>query len=88
MNQQIPTTTFIQLIKKSGVLGRTGYSSSTLYNRINEGTFCPPIALGARGVAYVEYEVQAVLRAMVAGKTKAELQILVQSLIKQRSEAA
>jgi prophage regulatory protein len=79
--------TFIRLIKKSVVLGQTGYSSSTLYNRINEGAFCPPIALGARGVAYVEYEVQAVLQAMVAGNTKYELQTLVQSLIKQRSKA-
>jgi prophage regulatory protein len=80
--------TYITLIKKAVVLGRTGYSSSTLYNRINEGTFCPPISLGARGVAYVEYEVQAILKAMVAGKSLDELQALVQSLIKQRSEAA
>lgn len=88
MNQTRPTPNFITLLKKAVVLGRTGYSSSTLYNRINEGTFCPPIALGVRGVAYVEYEVQAVLQAMVAGKSKEELQSLVQSLIKQRNAAA
>jgi prophage regulatory protein len=77
----------ISLIKIAVVLGRTGYSSSSLYNRINEGVFCPPIALGPRGVAFVESEVQTVLAAMVAGKTQDELQSLVQSLIKQRSQA-
>jgi prophage regulatory protein len=80
MTQNNPIT----LIKIAVVLGRTGYSSSSLYNRINEGVFCPPIALGPRGVAFVESEVQTVLAAMVSGKNKETIQALVKKLVEQR----
>lgn len=47
------------LIRRPVVQARTGLSRSTIYLRIAEGTFPPPISLGARAVGWVEAEVAA-----------------------------
>lgn len=76
-----------KLIRKPDVLDLLGLSSSSLYNRINEGLFTPPIPLGARAVAWPENEVLAIVSALIQEKPKAEIAELVKSLIKQRKEA-
>jgi len=77
-----------QLIRKPDVLVRTGFSKSTLYNRINDGLFTPPIGLGARAVAFVASEVDAVIHAMIEEQPPAEIKALVLSLIQQRKQSA
>jgi len=77
-----------QLIRKPTVLAITGLSKSTLYNRINDGLFIPPISLGARAVAFVASEVDAVIHAMIEEKPPAEIKTLVSSLIQQRKKSA
>ena len=75
---------FSKIIRRPEVLNKTGWSKSTLYNRINDGVFPTPISLGARAVGFVESECDKVVRAMIAGYTEQQLKILVQSIIGKR----
>jgi len=77
-----------QLIRRTETLGRTGLSKSTLYNRINEGLFPPAISLGARAVAFVASEVDAVIHAMIEEQPPAKIKALVSNLIQQRKQSA
>lgn len=45
------------ILRLPTVKGRTGLSRSTIYLRIAEGSFPPPISLGGRAVGWVEAEV-------------------------------
>ena len=78
----------IKLIRRSEVLRVSGFSKSTLYNKINDSLFCPPIALGVRAVGYIDYEVQEVLRAMVEEKSPTQIKSLVKLLIQQRKHTS
>lgn len=48
-----------RLIKLREVMALTGLSKSTLYRKIDAGTFPPPVVLGPRAVACRESEVLA-----------------------------
>ncbi|MGI2104855.1 helix-turn-helix transcriptional regulator [Shewanella frigidimarina] len=81
MNQYQP-----RIIRKPDVINETGLSKSTLYNRIKDGLFPPPISLGARAVGFVKSECEAVINAMIAEQTPEQIKALVISLVQQRSE--
>ncbi len=51
-NQTKPT-----ILRLKKVKDRTGLSRSTIYLRIQEGTFPRPINLGARAVGWIEHEI-------------------------------
>jgi len=55
-----------------------------LYNKITEGSFPPPISVGARSVAWVESEVTAIIEAWIFDKTENELYQLTADLISDR----
>lgn len=78
----------IKIIRKKEVLTITGLSKSSLHLRINDETMVPSISLGERAVGFIESEVQAVLAAMVAGKNKDELRLLVRDLVAKRQQLA
>ena len=84
MNKQ----THPRLIRRPEVIKLTGLSKSTLYNRINSGLFTPPISLGARAIAFVASEVDAVIHAMIEEQPPAEIKALVSNLIQQRKQSA
>lgn len=48
------TQTLLRLPK---VEAATGYKRSTIYKKIKDGTFPPPIALGERASAWLESEI-------------------------------
>ena len=77
-----------QLIRKPEVLALTGLSKSTLYARINAQLFVPPISLGARAVAFVASEVDAVIQAMIEEQSPEQIKLLVSLLIQQRKKSA
>ncbi|MCL1067239.1 AlpA family transcriptional regulator [Shewanella olleyana] len=81
MNQPQP-----RIIRKPDVINETGLSKSTLYNRIKDGLFPPPISLGARAVGFVKSECEAVINAMIAEQTPEQIKALVTSLVQQRSQ--
>ena len=49
----------VTIIRRKQVEKRTGLSRSTIYLRIQEGTFPKPVNLGARAVGWIEGEIEA-----------------------------
>jgi len=76
-----------KIIRKPDVINETGFSKSTLYNRIKDGLWPTPISLGARAVGFVQSECEAVINAMIAEQTPDQIKALVQELIHQRKKA-
>lgn len=54
------------LIRKTRVLEMTGWSNSTLYNRISAGLFKPGVKVGPRIVAWPQSEVDAYIQSCIA----------------------
>ncbi|MAZ65496.1 MAG: transcriptional regulator [Kangiellaceae bacterium] len=78
------TSTPLKYLRKKDVLKQSAIGSTSLYYEVQEGTFPPPVPLGARAVGYLEHEVQAILAAKAAGYTPDQLKALVQQLIAKR----
>ncbi|MDO6525368.1 AlpA family phage regulatory protein [Motilimonas sp. 1_MG-2023] len=74
-----------KIIRRPEVLAKTGFSKSTLYNRIKAGLFPLPISLGARAVGFVECECDKVIQAMIAGYSEPQLKGLVTEIVTNRS---
>jgi prophage regulatory protein len=53
----------LSILRRKQVEKRTGLSRSTIYLRIQNGTFPRPIKLGARAVGWLENEIEAWLTA-------------------------
>jgi len=49
----------LSILRRKQVEKRTGLSRSTIYLRIQEGTFPRPINLGVRAVGWIENEIEA-----------------------------
>ena len=60
------------ILRLPSVKAVTGLSRSTLYNRIAEGRFPAPIALGGRAVGWLESEVQMWLEDRIQESRKTE----------------
>lgn len=73
------------IVRRPYILNKTGWSKSTLYNRLKDGLFPAPISLGARAVGFVESECDKVIQAMIAGYSEQQLKDLVQDLVANRS---
>ncbi len=73
-----------QILRKPKVLELTGYSQTTLFNRIKNGLFPRQISLGARAVGFVSSEVDAVIQFMIEEKTPEQIKELVKELIANR----
>lgn len=54
------------LLRKREVLQITGWSNSTLYNRMSDGSFKRPVSIGPRLVAWPSSEVQAYVASCIA----------------------
>lgn len=55
----------LSILRRKNVEARTGLSRSTIYARIQQGTFPRPINLGGRAVGWLESEIQAWLESRV-----------------------
>ncbi len=58
----------LTILRRKQVEARTGLSRSTIYLRIQEGTFPRPINLGARAVGWVENEIEAWLESCIENR--------------------
>jgi len=74
-----------RILRRPEVLELTGWSKSTLYNRIESEHFIKPISLGERSVGFVSNEVDAVLHSMIAERSPEQIKALVQELIANRT---
>lgn len=77
----------IRLIRKPQVLLKYPYSHTQFQENIARGVFPKPVPIGRRAVAWVSHEVDAVIAALVAGKSEAEIRELVRGLEAARSGA-
>ena len=77
----------IQLLRCPSVVAHTGRSRSALYQDIADGLFMPPIKCGRQSSGWPDNEVDAVVRARIAGKTDEEIRALVARLVAARSGA-
>ena len=77
-------TTEQRIINKKEVLQITGFSKSTLYNRIIDGVFPPAVNLGGRRVGFVLSECETALQGFIAGLSASEMKNLVEGLIQKR----
>ncbi len=64
MAEQIATA--LAILRRKQVQVRTGLSRSTIYQKVKDGDFPAPVALGARAVGWIEAEVVAWLASRVA----------------------
>jgi prophage regulatory protein len=76
-----------RILRRPEVLEITGWSKSTLYNRIKSQHFIKSIPLGERSIGFISYEVDAVIKAMFEEQTPEQIKQLVSELIKQRKAA-
>lgn len=60
--------TKLSILRLKKVKDRTGLSRSTIYLRIQEGTFPRPINLGARAVGWLENEIEAWITSCVENR--------------------
>ena len=75
------------ILKIPEVVARTGNPRSTLYWRASLGTFTKPVKIGARASGWPDHEVDAIVRARIAGKGDDEIRALVTKLHAQRGAA-
>ena len=77
-----------KLLKLEDVVKMTGIPRSTLYERLNAGTFPKPIRLGKRSPRWLLDDVQAIFDAWFAGKSDDEVKKIVAQLHADREERA
>ncbi|NBC33920.1 MAG: AlpA family phage regulatory protein [Alphaproteobacteria bacterium] len=61
-----------RLLRQQQVTEITGYPRSTIYALISQGKFPRPVKIGARAVAWPEYEVIAHIDGLVAARDGGE----------------
>jgi len=76
------------ILRIPAVKARSGYSRSTIYLRIDQGLWTPPVRLGPRAVGWPADEVDALNGARIAGQTDEQIRALVESLHAQRKGLA
>lgn len=67
------------------VLHATGYQRTTFYNRIKKGLWPRPVSLGERAVGWPASECEAMIVALIAGKSDEDTKALVAALESARS---
>jgi len=74
------------ILRRPVVSQATGYSRSTLYQKIKDGLFIRPVSLGENKngntclVGWPANEIQAIITARIAGKSDDEIKKLVKSM--------
>ncbi len=77
-----------RILREPNVTEARGISRSTMWVEIKKGLFPHPVRIGSRSVGWPESEVAAINRAIIAGKSEAEMRELVQRLESARQAAA
>jgi prophage regulatory protein len=77
-----------RLLKLPQVADRCGLRTTSIYDQAKAGLFPKPIKLTPRSSAWVESEVDAVIRARIAGQSDGEIRKLVSKLAAARAQQA
>jgi prophage regulatory protein len=76
----------IKYISVDDVLRRMDGSRSTLYAQMDKGLFPQSVKIGKRRVAWLEHEINAMMRAYVSSPSEEELRAFVKTLEAKRLE--
>ena len=76
----------IKYISVDDVLRRMDGSRSTLYAQMDKGLFPQSVKIGKRRVAWLEHEINAMMRAYVSSPSEEELRAFVKGLEAKRFE--
>lgn len=78
----------MQLLTFAATAQRMGFKSrSFVYEQLAEGILPKPIQFGERALRFPSTEIDAVIAARIAGKSKADIQALVAQLHTERTKA-
>lgn len=69
----IQTQSAPSILRRKQVEARTGLSRSTIYNRIQTGTFPAPVSIGPRAVGWIESEINSWLVAQIESSRKQKI---------------
>lgn len=75
------------LLRLPAVMERIGRSRSAVYSDIERGVIPPPIRTGRRCAAWPLDEIDAVIRARIAGRPEADIRDLVRRIVADRANA-
>ena len=79
----------MQILRMPAVKGRAGHrSDASIYNAIRDGLWTTGVAIGQRAKGWPDYEVDAIIKARVAGKSDDQIRELVKDLHAKRTELA
>ncbi len=69
-------------------MAELGYSRTAFYEGIKQGIVPKPVNIGVRSVALPDFEIEAVAKARIAGRSEAEIRTLVADLEAKRKALA
>lgn len=78
----------IHFIRIAELRKRTSHSHSGVYHQMDAGLLPSSIKIGPKRVAWIEHEVDQVVKARIRGYSDAEVKELVRALEAQRAELA
>ena len=81
------TTDQFHLRRRAYVLERFAIGDSNLRLQIEDGLMPPPVSIGPRAVAWILHELDAVLAAIVAGKSAEFIRALIRRFVDLRKDA-
>ena len=71
-------------VRPIDVQNATGMARSTLYSKIDDGLFPPPVKLGARFACWPDTELETWMQARIAGHSDEDIRALVVEIVKAR----
>jgi prophage regulatory protein len=71
----------VHMLRLPEVERRTGLHRSKVYDRVNHGLLTPQVKLGGHTVAWPAPEIDAIMKARIAGRDNAAIKILVLELL-------
>lgn len=77
----------LSFLRLPATLEHLAIGKTTLYARISQGTFPPPVKFGDRVSAWPQHEVEAIMMAIMRNATEDELREVVVQLVKQRAKS-
>lgn len=75
----------IKMMRLPETVAAYGKPKSSLYRDVKNGLLTPPVDIGLRASAWPDNEVQAVIRARIAGQNDEQIRALVRQLIAART---
>lgn len=77
-----------RILRLPAVIDRYGKSRSTIYDEVSRGLIPQPVSLGGRAIGWPESEIDALIRARIAGRTDDDIRLLVTEMLEARKHAA